>query len=250
MARYKNGGIPAHLLIHMGGEHWATAGTKAKIDALIADIWKTEGVRVWVTSGPNIYRDLANQKFTKRYFISIGKGWQAAYPGTSSHGGEFEGKDALAVDFSGYGTLGIGKWYAYLRKHGFEAGYFNGKNGRPYEPWHAIDWEPYRKVAAPTSTPSEPAVVPEEDEDDMSTIRYVHRAEPGYATEWMIVGMELPGGFETTTDETTAVGWGAIYGTDKGDSWKALNRKQYITLQENAAKRHKRWVEMQKAIRS
>lgn len=152
MARYRNGDIPAHLLIHMGGEHYATAGTKAKIEALIADIWKNERVRVWVTSGPNIYRDIANQIATKNHFISIGKGWMAAAPRFSSHGGEFEGKDALAVDFSGYDALGVNKWYGYLRKHGFEAGYFNGKNGRPYEPWHAIDWDPYRNVVAPTPT--------------------------------------------------------------------------------------------------
>ena len=113
-------------------------------------------------------------------------------------------------------------------------------------------------ASAPTGTPKPTPVPkpvdPEEEDIDMSQIRYVHRVEPGYGTEWMIVGMEVPGGYQTTTDQTTAEGWGAVYGTDKGDSWKALNRKQYIALQSSAAELNRKWtakwIEMLKSIRS
>ncbi|MFJ2502540.1 hypothetical protein [Microbacterium sp. NPDC087592] len=85
---------------------------------------------------------------------------------------------------------------------------------------------------------------------NMAQIRYVHRVEKGYETEWMIVGLEIPGGFQTTSDKTRAEGWGAIYGTDKGGSWKALTRKQYIALQASARELHEQWASMQKAFRS
>ena len=85
---------------------------------------------------------------------------------------------------------------------------------------------------------------------NMAQIRYVHRVEKGYETEWMIVGLEIPGGFQTTSDKTRAEGWGAIYGTDKGGSWKALTRKQYIALQASARELHERWLAMQKQIHS
>lgn len=82
----------------------------------------------------------------------------------------------------------------------------------------------------------------------MSQIRYVHRVQKGFDPEWMIAGMELPGGFMTTTDVLVAEGWGALYGTSEGDSWKALTRKQYIQLQHSAKALNDKWVEQQKLI--
>lgn len=102
----------------------------------------------------------------------------------------------------------------------------------------------------PVAVPDAPTPAPEPKELDMSTIRYVHRVEKGYGPEWMIVGMEIPGGFQTTTDQTTAEGWGVIYGTDKGDSWRGLTRKQYIALQASAASLNAAYVVQQKAIRA
>jgi hypothetical protein len=64
----------------------------------------------------------------------------------------------------------------------------------------------------------------------------------------MIVGMEIPGGFQVTTDEEVAVGWGAVYGTDEGNSWKGLNRQTYIKLQQSAGRLHLAWLGMQKQI--
>jgi hypothetical protein len=82
----------------------------------------------------------------------------------------------------------------------------------------------------------------------MAQIRYVHRVEKDYDTEWMIVGLEIPGGFKTTVDRTRAEGWGAVYGTDKGGSWKPLTRDQYIALQASARELHEEWFAMQKQI--
>lgn len=109
------------------------------------------------------------------------------------------------------------------------------------------------KPAGGNSTPHTPAPVPADlmEAIRMAQIRYVHRIpEKNNPTEWMIVGIEIPGGFMTTTDQEEAVGWGAVYGTDKGDSWKGLNRQTYIKLQQSAAKLHNAWAAMQKKLRS
>lgn len=181
MTEYQNGRIPQSILVHMGGEHWATPATRDRINALIADIWEHEGVRVWVTDGPNIYRDMANQVATKKHFTDLGRPQQAATPGRSGHGGTFLGRDCLAVDFSGYGPLGLTKWFSYLRKHGFQAGYYDGKNGRPYEPWHAIDWNPYSTPASAsgsTSTSIKPAQPEEDEEDEMKNSGVYYLPDP------------------------------------------------------------------------
>jgi hypothetical protein len=66
----------------------------------------------------------------------------------------------MAIDVANWGVLGMDKWYAYCRKHGFEPGFFD------WEPWHIIDWNPWvmpagGKVATPVPTPKE------EEEDEM-----------------------------------------------------------------------------------
>jgi len=108
----------------------------------------------------------------------------------------------------------------------------------------------YGKPAGGGSSKPTPAPVPADlmEAIRMAQIRYVHRVEKDYNTEWMIVGLEIPGGYETTSDQTRAEGWGAVYGTDKGGSWKALTRKQYIALQASARELHERWLVMQKEI--
>lgn len=166
MARYTNGDIPDHLLIRRGN-FLLTAGTWAKWDALVADILARFGVRLEITDGLGVlrgtgaYRTRLMQRLVKAHFASIGQGRMAAAEGTSSHGGEFEGRDALAIDVNNYARIPLAEFYAAARRAGLEPGYFDGRGGRPYEPWHLIDREPYRAVPATAGDNSQP--IPEEE---------------------------------------------------------------------------------------
>jgi hypothetical protein len=145
MARYPNGRIPKSALVHLGGQHWLTPGTKARWDALVADVLENEGVRLRITSGPNAYRDYDAQVEAKKRH-----GSNAAWPGTSSHGGVFNGRDSMAIDVGNWGEIGKTKFYAYARKHGFEPNYFD------WEPWHIIDWSPWTVPSPPAPPKTEP----------------------------------------------------------------------------------------------
>lgn len=160
MTKYKNGRIPKDKLVYLGGEHWLPQATLDKWNSLVSDVKAREGVTLRITQGPNAYRDYESQVEMK---LEYGKG--AAAPGFSSHGGTFNGKDAMAIDVANYQAIGQTKFFEYARKHGFEPNYFHGQNGSKKEPWHIIDWEPWRAVTPPAPTPTpEPE---EEEEEDM-----------------------------------------------------------------------------------
>ncbi len=176
MAKYRNGDIPANLLVRRGN-FLLTAGTWAKWDALVADVKRRFNVTLRITDGVGVmkgtgaYRDRPMQRAVKAYYTKLGRPWQAAAEGTSSHGGEFKGQDALAVDVTNYFEISYADFCAACRRAGFEPDYFDGKNGKPLERWHIIDRDPYRVVGKPAggnATPlPKPAPVPEEEEDDM-----------------------------------------------------------------------------------
>jgi hypothetical protein len=153
MSTYKNGQIPSSILVRRGN-FLLTAGTWAKWDALVADVERRFNVTLRITDGVGVmkgtgaYRDLLFQRAVKAYYTSIGRWWQAAAAGTSSHGGEFHGEDALAVDVNNYGQIPRAEFYAAARRAGFQANYFDGANGKPKEPWHLIDRDPYRVVGS------------------------------------------------------------------------------------------------------
>lgn len=133
MARYPNGQIPASELVRLGTEHYATPATARRLANLISDVQKSEGISLYITGGPNIYRNLAWQLV---YWDALPYP-QAAYPGTSSHGGEHGGRDAMAVDIANWAELGKDKFYSYARKHGFTPDVFD------WEPWHIVDYNPW-----------------------------------------------------------------------------------------------------------
>lgn len=176
MPRYPNGQIPKKVLVKFGTEHWTTPGTLARWNALVADVKKNEGVTLRITGGPNAYRDLEWQKF---YWLTLPYP-QASYPGASSHGGAFRGKDTMALDVDNWAAIGKAKFYAYARKHGFEPGFFS------WEPWHIIDWNPWvvpkpsggGSTPKPEPKPTPVPVVPEEEEDEMASDRAVMYLTP------------------------------------------------------------------------
>ena len=151
MAKYKNGQVPASLLTRRGKIR-LTAGTWAKWDALVADVKARFGITLTITQGSGVtsgsggYRDLAMQRAVKRKYVELGKPNQAATEGTSSHGGEYKGRDAMAIDVNNYWAIPQHEFFAAARRAGFTPNVFDGKGGRPLEPWHLIDYDPYRKV--------------------------------------------------------------------------------------------------------
>lgn len=184
MSRYANGKIPANRLVHVGNRDYLTAATARRWNNLVADVKRNEGVTLRITQGqfPNAYRDLAGQKKARTYWCALGACNNAAYPGTSSHGGEYRGKDSMAVDVTNWMELGKTKFYRYARKHGFTPGVFD------WEPWHLVDWNPWVMPdssgggeSKPVPEPVPPVVVPEEEEEDeedeMKVFGYIKSAD-------------------------------------------------------------------------
>lgn len=147
MSRFANGQIPSNLLVTVGPYHWMPAATAHRWAGLVADIQAHEGVTMRITPGKNAYRDYTGQVFARNNACAAGRCNDAAVPGTSSHGGEYRGRDSLAIDVTNWAVLGKDKWYAYCRKHGFEPGFFD------WEPWHIIDWSPWAMSAGGGSSP-------------------------------------------------------------------------------------------------
>lgn len=178
MARYKNGQIPDSELVRMGVEHYATPATAQRIRNLVADIRANEGFTLEVTGGPNIYRDLAWQHF----YWDVLPYPQAAYPGTSSHGGEYQGRDAIAVDFNNWAILPKEKWFSYARKHGFTPNIFS------WEPWHVVDFNPW--VMPSGSGGGTTPEIEEEEEEDMKPF-LIWKKNPNGTRQWALISGDL-----------------------------------------------------------
>jgi hypothetical protein len=206
--KYRNGEIPLEELVLLASgtnedgywEHRLSPATAARWVALVQDVWLHEGVALYISPGWNAYRPLAAQILAKRKY-----GRLAAAVGFSSHGGYFEGRDTLAIDVANWGDLGAETFFAYARKHGFIANYFDGKNGRPLEQWHIIDPNPFTGGAA-IAGGSSTSITTVPEEDDMSTLFLMTtEAQPGqgYAKgilRWLVNSWPK-GRREITTEE-------------------------------------------------
>lgn len=173
MARYPNGEWPESALITLArgvdgdGEwkHQLTPGTLAKWNKLRALAHKRTGRWLALSTGYSGYRPLEAQR---RYWRIYGYG--AAYPRTSSHGGVWEGRDTLALDVGNWAWVydrfanPRAEFYADVRAAGMEPGLIHPSRGNNYpdEPWHIIDFEPFRVPVTPD--PPTPKLYPEEDE--------------------------------------------------------------------------------------
>ncbi len=154
MPSQPNGRWPLAMTVYIGSgtnqdgywEHRGTPATIARWQNLVADVQANEGVTLRVTPGWNIYRPIDAQWTAWRISIP----GMAAYPGTSSHGGDYQGRDSLAIDVGNWGLIGQSKFFAYARKHGFTPGIFSN------EPWHIVDFNPFSAVpAGGGSTPAQ-----------------------------------------------------------------------------------------------
>lgn len=149
-------------------EDWVqatTPGTYQKHLALVALAKRNRGRTLQASPGFSFYRPLAAQDFARFLF---GNG--AARRGTSSHGGWWEGRETMAIDYHNWSEVYGGDraaWYADVRAVGLTPGMISPARGYPDEPWHVIDLEPRRAVPAgggATSFNPAPATLPEEEE--------------------------------------------------------------------------------------
>lgn len=255
MTKYRNGQIPASALIKIASgtngdgywEHLLSPSQKRKHDALVARARKRTGRTLKITSGWNAYRPLEPQWTAKRKY-----GSGAAWPGTSSHGGTYKGADAMAMDYGNWSWVYGGDraaFFADCRAVGLDPGVISN------ESWHVIDRDPWAPV--PASLPeTEPAVVPEEEDDDMTYKPTVHaRVANGTEDEWTLghpdIGRTLPRfdgtvtavnrrtdgkvhvfrGFMVTTDRDTAAAWARTHAKGFGNITSSTDRAGYIAIQ-------------------
>lgn len=173
MPSYRNGQIPEDLLVVFARGRNATDGdwyhalspaTYARHLALVARAFKRTGRRLQITDGFGAYRPLHAQVIARNLY---GNG--AALPGTSSHGGFWEGRQTLAMDYGNWGTVygwGQEAFFEDCRAVGLTPGMIMRSRGYPDEPWHVIDLDPWGPVPAfadVTPFTSEPLL----EDDDM-----------------------------------------------------------------------------------
>jgi hypothetical protein len=120
--------------------------------------------------GPNAYRPLEFQRYYYQDGVDAGNPKQAAYPGTSSHGGwwtdrrDGRRKDCLAIDVDEQGLTWGQVWEA-CRAAGFDCGLITKAIAGIDEDWHIIDFNAYGSMPAfAGATPIHPDLL----EDDMA----------------------------------------------------------------------------------
>jgi hypothetical protein len=186
MPTYANGYIPLDLLVvfdrgwNSTDGNWYHALSPATLARHLALQARAAARRIkaglpalelQISRGWSAYRPYAAQLLARK----IHGNW-AAVPGTSSHGGSWEGKQTLAMDYSNWAAVykdigGLDAFAADCRAVGLSPLLIVPERGYPYEPWHVNDLNPWSAVPAfgdvkpfpiPVATP-----VPESEEDDM-----------------------------------------------------------------------------------
>lgn len=145
-SRYSNGRIPARELVRLdsgNGEHVLTLPTAFRWYAFRLDVYLETGVWLYITPGKNGYRDEQTQIDTRNWACSIGNCNQAAVPRTSSHGGTWRGRDAMAIDVGNYWAIPWAVFKRLAEKWGFLVGAITKAVAGIDEPWHIIDLAPY-----------------------------------------------------------------------------------------------------------
>jgi len=155
MPTYSNGYIPEHLLVvfkrgrnNVDGDwyHALSPATYARHLALVDRAYARTGRTLKITDGFGAYRPYAAQVLAKRLY---GNG--AADPGTSSHGGFWEGKQTLAMDYGNWAWVyesGFAEFKEDCAEVGLWAGAIMPDRGYPREEWHVVDLNPWSAVPA------------------------------------------------------------------------------------------------------
>lgn len=165
---WRNGYIPESDLIIFnrgrndidGDWYWGlTPATYARHLALVKRAKDRAGRTLEPGDGWSTVRPYDAQVIARRRY-----GIGAAWPGTSSHGGFWEGQETLAIDYSNWSWVYGGDrsaFYEDCRAVGLAPGMIEPRRGYPDEPWHVIDLNP-RVGPGPAATDATPF-----QEDDM-----------------------------------------------------------------------------------
>ena len=192
---YRNGEVPDSWLIKFDSGYNAADGnwvhslppsTYQKHLALVALAKQNTGRDLRIGVGWCAYRPLAPQIMLKKRM-----GIMAATPGTSSHGGFWEGRQVMAVDYSNWSYVYGGDraaWFRDVRAVGLEPDLISLRRGYPDEPWHVVDMDPWAEVSAPAVV----APVVSNEEEDMLKVYVIVDGKavtyalggPGYWWEW------------------------------------------------------------------
>lgn len=169
MPNYTNGNIPYGLLVTFkrgwnqtdgDWDHSLSPATKARHDELVRLAKARTGRDLAISLGWSAYRPYAAQVLARKIH-----GIGAAEPGKSSHGGSWEGKQTLAMDYGNWAWVYEGKggrdaFWADCRAAGLTPGMIMKSRGYPDEPWHVIDLNPWSAVpsfgGSPASNNSKP----------------------------------------------------------------------------------------------
>lgn len=163
MAKYRNGEVPDGVLIEIGagrdenGEwrHLLPRSTARKVARLIKLGEERRKRTLTITPGYNCYRPRPWQVLARSQACDRGRCNDAAVPGSSSHGGEYQGRDSIAIDFANWLWVWGSReaFYAACREVGLTPGVFD------WEPWHVCDFDdPFREIPD------------EKEEDDMPSM--------------------------------------------------------------------------------
>lgn len=120
--------------------HGLTPATYARHLELVRIAKERTGRTLEISEGWGAYRPYWAQVIAQKVY-----GIGAADPGTSSHGGYWERKETMAMDYSNWSWVYGGNravFYEDVRKAGLVPGQIEPRRGYPDEPWHVIDVNP------------------------------------------------------------------------------------------------------------
>lgn len=154
---YSNGYIPDSLLVTFNTgwnstdgnwKHQLSPSSYVKHQALVNLARQHTGRTLTITEGWGAYRPYNIQVLARQMY-----GYGAATPGQSSHGGFWEGKQTLAIDYGNWGWVygwDRAAFYRDVYACGLTPGLIHPSRGNNYpdEPWHVVDLAPWQAVAA------------------------------------------------------------------------------------------------------
>lgn len=203
---YANGRYPLHLFVHRGGNIYLTPSLNARWDEAVRLGVEKYGVRLYITGdidglgGWNGYRPFDPQVRYRAHY-----GIMAAVPGTSSHGGKYQGREVFAADVANWQALAPGnpslawsRFVALMTIVGLTVDFV-----KPREQWHVGDFNPawtvptFGAVAVNPGTTNRPTDVHKEDE--MALIRWASTGAVfvlGYEKIWYVTQPPMVGTLE------------------------------------------------------